>query len=361
LIVQPSGAKSWALRYSLAGKSAKLTLGRAIALQVGERAPPNALTLAAAREQAAKERRRIELGEDPAGEKRAQRGDGVEALAAQFLEQHAARKRPQTFAQYRSVMRRRILPAWSGRTVHSIRRRDVIDLVQGIARDHPALANRTLATASKFFAWLVSRDVIAASPVVGVERPAKETARSRTLTDDELRAVWEVTGKLGYPFGDCVRMLALTGCRRSEATGMRWSEIKDGVWTVPGERTKNHLSYDVPLSRQALQVLLDVPRFADCDYVFTANGRRPIHSSSFGRAKIALDNLAPLDHWTVHDLRRTCASGMQRLGVETAVIERCLNHTSGVFRGITGTYQRHSFLPERREALQRWADHVCQL
>jgi integrase len=362
LVVQPTGAKSWALRYRVAGRAAKLTLGRAIVLRVGERTPSltdNApLTLAAARELAARERRRIELGADPAMDKRTQRADAVSTLAEQFLEQHAAKKRPQTLAQYRSILRRLVLPAWDGRTVHSIRRRDVIDLAQRVARDRPILANRTLATVSKFFAWLVARDVIPASPVVGVERPVKERARERTLTDAELRAIWHAAGELGYPFGPCVRMLILTGCRRSEVTGARWDEIKDGTWTIPGERVKNHLAHAVPLSRQAVELLDSVPRIVDCDFIFTANGQRPIHSSSFGRAKTALDKLARLAPWTIHDLRRTAASGMQRLGVEIAIIEKCLNHTSGTFRGIVGTYQRHSYAAEKRAALQQWSDHV---
>ena len=123
---------------------------------------------------------------------------------------------------------------------------------------------------------------------------------------------------------------------------------------------KNGIAHTVPLSPQAWAIIASQPRFGGCDFIFTKDGRRPV--GGFSRLKQALDQpMKPAAPWVLHDVRRTVASGMQRLGVRVEVIEQVLNHRSGTFRGIVGVYQRHDYLDERRAALQRWADHVEQL
>ena len=157
-------------------------------------------------------------------------------------------------------------------------------------------------------------------------------------------------------------MLLLTGCRRAEVFGARWSEIDaaEMLWRLPRERTKNATPHAVPLAPQAWAIVAAQPRFAGCDFIFTNDGRRPI--GGFSRLKYALDQpMQPAVPWVLHDVRRTAASGMQRLGTRVEVIEQVLNHRSGTFRGIVGVYQRHDYIDERRTALQRWADFVEQL
>jgi len=351
LVVQPSGRKSWAVRYRYDGRPKKLTLGPA-------------LTLAAARKAAADALHELERGNDPAALKSEIKAtaaklatDTVEKWAAQFIELHARRKtRALTLAQYESVLRRLVLPAWRGRTVHDIKRRDVIELLEQIAADRPIMANRTLGVLSKFFNWLCARDVIVASPCAGVKRPSEEHARERKLTDDEIKALWAACDAIGGMAGACVKLLLLTGQRRSEVAGMRRSEISGDVWSLPPERTKNKKPHDVPLSAQVLAIVESVPVIADSDYVFTL-GRAPL--GHFHRSKQLIDAEMKSDApWVLHDLRRTCASGMQRVGVQLPVIEKVLNHSSGTFRGIVGVYQRHEFAAEKRDALRRWADHV---
>ncbi len=140
---------------------------------------------------------------------------------------------------------------------------------------------------------------------------------------------------------------------------MKRSEISDNIWTLPPQRTKNKQRHEVPLSAQALAIIDTIPTIDD-DYVFTTSETKRLGNMS--RAKAVLDTkMKPKTAWVLHDLRRTAASGMAALGVKLPVIEKCLNHKSGSFRGIVGVYQRHSFLPEMTDALQRWGDHVDQL
>jgi integrase len=349
LIVQPSGAKSWALRYRRAdGRTAKHTL-------VGD------LTLAGARHAAAAARLEVERGSDPAplGHRSAS-ADSVAVQAATFVMLHVRRKTRATSARStESIFNNHVLPAWGTRSVHDIKRRDVIELVEKIAADHPPLSIRLCAVLSKFFGWLCARDVLATSPVVGVERPHQEEARQRVLTDQELCALWNASAG-DELFGPALRLLVLTGQRRTEVSHMRWSEIDEEhrLWRLPPPRVKSNRPHIVPMPTQAWQILAAMPVIDSSDYVFTSNGRRPIHG--WDKAKKRLSKRSGLDErgWRLHDLRRSAASGMQRLGVPVPVIEKCLNHAGGVFRGIVTVYQQYDYQDEMRIALQKWGNHV---
>jgi integrase len=357
LVVQPSGRKSWAVRYRFNGKPKKLTLDG-----VG--------SLAEARKVATLALHELERGNDPAGLKfdakaaeakdAAERaGDTVDNLVTQFIERWAKKQtRKNSWRMTQRIFERFVLPAWQGRIIYDIKRRDVIDLVEGVAEDRPVLANRVHAALSKFFNWLASRDVIVASPCAGVARPSKEQPRDRVLSDDELKAVWLAAGELGYPAGPFVRMMILTGQRRGEVAGMGRGEIQGDVWTLPPERTKNNSRHAVPLSRQVMAILESTPEIVGVvDHVFSGVRGRMV--SDFSRIKDHLDARVRFkDPWTFHDLRRSAASGMAKIGVKLPVIERVLNHKSESFAGIVGVYQRHDYAAEKREALQRWADYI---
>jgi integrase len=358
LAIEPTGTKSWILRCRHAGVSKRITLGRAGA---------DGLTLVAARHAAAAARHRLEQGADPIAPRQTDSGspkmsDRIEAAVASFLELHAYRKnRASTSRAAERIFNRLVLPMWRGRSIQDIRRRDIIDLVEQIATDRPYLANRTLGVLSKFFNWLCARDVLAVSPAAGVERPHQEQVRNRTLSDPELRALWLACEGDG-PFGQALRMLVLTGARRNEVSHMRWSEIdaERQAWILPSERSKNAREHVIPLSSQAWALLDAMPRFAG-DYVFSADGRGPI--VGWAKAKTRISGKAGIaeEGWRLHDTRRSVAAGMARLGVSVPVIEKALNHQSGVFRGIVSTYQTHDYADEIRIALQRWADHVEQI
>jgi integrase len=356
LVVQPSGRKSWAVRYRFAGKPRKVTLDRALTLAAARKATTDALhELAQGRDPAAQ---KFEARASAEKDSAARAADTVEQWAAQFIERHAKKKtRKNSWRQAVHVFDDIVVPAWRGRVVHDIQRRDIIELIESVAEDRPIMANRTLAVLSKFFNWLVDRQVIAASPCARVKRPSKEKARDRILSDDEIKALWLACDAIGEAAGACIKVLLLTGQRRSEVAGMRRGEINGDVWTLPPERTKNNKKHDVPLAAPALALIEGLPKIAGGDCVFTTNGWAPL--SQFDRIKHELDaRMKPRAPWVLHDLRRTVASGMARLGVRLPVIEKCLNHTSGSFRGIVGVYQRHDFAAEKRDALQHWADHI---
>ena len=361
LVVEPTGTRSWAHRYRHRGVSKKRTLGSA-----GE----GGLSLAAARHAVAAARHRLGRGGDPAVElanpiapASPAANDSVEAAVASFLELHAYRKTRKNSAQATEYsFNRFVLPAWRGRPVASIARRDVIDLIESVAVDAPYSANRLLAALSKFFNWLCGRDVLSVSPAAGVERPHKEIARQRTLDDGELRALWRAC-EGEWPFGAALRLMILTGCRRNEASKMPWAELdrKRRLWLLPSTRTKNERPHEVPLSSQAWAILDALPQINGSDFVFTTDGRTPIVGWAKVKARISIKAGLDPTTWRLHDLRRTTASGMQRLGVSVPVVEKALNHQGGVFRGIVSTYQTHDYADEIRVALQRWGDHVADL
>ena len=363
LVVQPTGTRSWAFRFRRRTdrKNVKLTLGKA-----GD----GGLSLAAARHAAAAHRHRLEQGAvlvtpvTAVTPQSVRTGDKVETAVASFLELHVRRKnRISTARVTENIFNRIIVPAWRNRTIDSIRRRDIIDLVEDVAASGRGYhANRTCAVLSKFFAWLVARDALTFSPVTGVERPHKEKTRSRVLTDDELRVLWLACGHEGAS-GEAIRLMTLTGARRGEVGEMSRREVDQDhqLWNLPAERTKNGRPHTIPLSTQAWALLEARPRFADCNFVFSADGKRAVNNWDEVKHRISAKAGITASSWRLHDLRRTCASGMQRLGVSVPVIEKALNHTSGTFRGIVGVYQTHDYADEVRIALQRWADRVEEI
>jgi integrase len=340
LIVQPTGAKSWAVRYRHGGKSAKHTIG-----------PYPAFGLKQARDAAAEVLRAVAEGRSP---KQKQAGTVAEAVE-QFLERHGKHYRPKPLYEAKRRLQLYVIDEWGSRKLDSITRADVRAMLDRI--DAPVAANRVHSIVRKFFNWAVENDLIENSPVAGIKAPNPETSRDRVLTDDELKAVWRAADKEGHPFGSILKLLILTGQRRGEVAGMQWSEIDGDNWSLPRERVKNDRRHEVPLSRQAVELIQQAPRIGD-KYVFTLNGTAPYNGF---KAKERFDEGVGIAPWTVHDLRRTAASGMAKLGVSLVVIEKVLNHVSGSLAGIVGVYQRHEFAEEKRAALQQWADYVERL
>jgi integrase len=357
LIVQSTGAKSWAVRYRHGRRTRKHTLG-----------PYPAVDLKAARDLGAKALRAVAEGRDPGREKLEAREvapDTVAAIVRQFVDLHCQRaNRPKTAAETQRLLEVNVLPRWRGRLAREITRRDVIELLDRLVEGGtPITANRTFSALRKCFTWATSRDILVASPCAGIKPPSKEQSRDRILSDAELKAAWQAADRIGGPFGMLVKLLILTGQRRDEVAGMRWSEIdlNTQLWTIAKERTKNNQPHAVPLSGSAVAILTALPLIAGSDFVLTTTGAAA--SNGYSKGKRRLDALLPSDMppWRLHDLRRTLASGMARLGVNLPVIEKVLNHLSGSFGGIVGVYQRHDFAAEKRTALERWADHVEQL
>jgi integrase len=391
LVVQAGSAKkkSWAYRYRIAGKTCKLTLGPTVLLEPGQDDNPDptlgdGLTLAGARQLARAATNNVARGIDPAAQKRAAREisqvrpdrDLFHNVVDQFLKKHVSGKR--SVKEVERMLAVEVTPAWGGRPIHDITKRDVIELLDGITeRGKGTMANRVFATVRKLFNWACERDIIKISPCAGIKPPNEEKSRDRILTDDELRCFWKACDEIKYPFGPLFKLLLLTGQRLSEVAEMTGHELRlsEKLWTIPRERAKNDNAHDVALSDAALEVLAGLKKIrGKKDYIFTTTGETPV--SGFSRAKSNLDEEmlalaeappeiwgeAPeIPPWRIHDLRRTVASGMARLGINLPVIEKVLNHQSGSFGGIVGVYQRHSYADEKRRALEAWARFVESL
>jgi integrase len=207
-----------------------------------------------------------------------------------------------------------------------------------------------------FLRWCVGQAIIDRSPAEGVPLPTKEVARDRVLSDTELTQVILAARKIGGPYGSIVELLALTGQRREEVACLHWEELDLAqlIWTIPQARTKNAKAHIVHLSRQALAVLKRADQRGRL--VFSLLGTKPFQN--FTHAKRRLDQLSGVTGWRLHDLRRTCVSGMARLGIAPHVADKILNHQAGTISGVAAVYQRHEFLSERRQALDAWGAHV---
>lgn len=233
----------------------------------------------------------------------------------------------------------------------------MIALLDGIADRTPVQANRVLSAIRKLFNWSVSRDIIQTSPCYLVEAPTKEVKRDRVLEDVELFAIWRACDSLGYPFGAFFRLALVTGQRRAEIATMRWSDIEGDLWTLPRESTKSNRAHTVPLSPLALEILASLPRYEDGDFVFSGTeGKKSI--SGFSRAKSRLDVDSKVAEWRTHDLRRSAATHMSRLGIDRLVISKILNHAD---QTVTAIHDRHEFDDQKRHALGTWARKLQSL
>jgi integrase len=375
-IVQPSGVKSWALRYRRRsdGKAIKHTIGSY-----------PAVTLKDARSAAIALRAEIERGADPHGAKVVARRQTVEdsfdAVARRYIADLRRRQKrswkwsarllglapngsPETLdiirdGSVRDRGRRRVslVDRWGARRIGDITDTDILHALDQVSAHAPIAANRLHAVLSSLFTWAKGKRLVTSNPCADLDRPSEERSRDRVLDDKELRKVWLAASELGHPHAGIVKLLILTGQRRNEIADLRWSEVdlEERALHLPAARTKNGRAHDVPLSASALAVVAGLSRLIDAEHVFTIK-RKPI--VNFSHMKERLDKASGVADWTLHDLRRTVASGLQRLGVRLEVTEAVLNHRSGSMAGIVGVYQRHDYADEKRDALARWADHV---
>ena len=357
LYVGKSGARSYFLEY-------RPGRGRGVAkrrISIGKHGAP--WTPTQARDKALELLAAVRAGQDPLDERETPSANTVATVIEEWLKRDQAKNR--SLKEVDRVMKHDVLPAWGKRPIDEIRKRDVIALIDGIAdRGAPIMANRTLAHVKRLLKWAASRDIIESDPAAHVEKVAPESKRERVLTDDELATVWKATGEIGYPFGSAVQMLILTGARREEIFGLSWREVdfEASIVQLPAERSKAKTGRIIPLSLQARDLLRSLPRFDGGSLVFSFTGKKRF--DNVGRAKPRLDKAIvaergePLPGWRLHDLRRTVATGLQRLGVRLEVIETVLGHVSGSRAGIVGTYQRHRFEAEAKAALALWGAHV---
>jgi integrase len=342
LVVQPTGAKSWAVRYRIGRRTRKLTLAGRYPV----------LSLAKAREAARLALEGIADGQDPAATKRAgtPADDTLAAYIALYRERHVSTVRSGTAANINRELER-MQGAWPGRSLRSISKKDLIAVIDKAMKRGPSAGVTTWKVAKAFFAWCEARTDDFASPARTIRKPAKEKSRDRVLDDAELKLTWEAADAEGGRAGILVKLLMLTGARRNEITELARDEIKSEAIELSGERTKNGAPHSIPLTAMLRRVLETLPRTGK----FVINGTdRPFGDHSGAKKKIT----PAVRPWTLHDLRRSFASGLQRLGVAPHIVELALNHRSGTFSGVAGIYQRHRYAKEVREAFELWSAHL---
>jgi integrase len=366
LVVQPSGVKSWAVRYRYGGKPRKLTLGSL-----------PGLTLSEARVKAAAALAEVHRGTDPIqtaqAAKRlakqqaiAQSGNSVERLAGLYLEHAQQKMRPNSFSAVERTFRNEALPRWRGRLAGDIGKADVKELLRDIHRTRPIASNRTQAILSGFFSWLVNEDYLLGSPMVGIKRLAQENVRERCLSDDEIRRFWAATEMLPAAYRDIYRLLLLSAARRQEVAEMRWAEldVANKVWTLPAARSKTKVPHLLPLGQTAWDIIAAQPR--QSDYVWGRARRgfsviKPIldeHMHKLKQERGCDRSIPPDEGWVTHDLRRTARSLLSRGHVPSDVAELMLGH---LLPGMRRRYDRHLFHHEKAEgfaALEREIDLI---
>lgn len=388
LRITDKGSRTFFCMFRVKGKQRRMTLGSYPGTKLEE-----------AREEARTAMKRAEIGEDAAAEKIAARkpqeptADTFEALVNDYFKRDASKRNKAWIETKRLILVN--CADWLPRPVEEITRRDVRDLVDGIVdRGSPVMANRLLSYVRRVFAWAVEREALEVNPCRGVKKPTEESARDRVLTDNEAVEVWRASHSLGYPFGPLYRLALLTAQRRGEIASARWRDIdlNRKLWTMPREMTKGDRAHEVPLSDAVVKELEALPRFKASDLVFPsrtasqAAGKDGKHDaedravSGWSRSKRNLDKrvmearkaaavkagadpegVHDLPHWTIHDLRRTAASGMARLGIAPHVVEKILNHSEGHISGVAAIYNRFAYDDEKRHALNAWAAHVERL
>jgi integrase len=348
-----SGTKSFVLMYYAGGKKHRLTLGRY-----------PVLSLAEARRRALEALATIAGGGDPKPVNSAASQYRFGDVVGEFVRSHCKQHNRDRHAhETERILRATFASAWADRDLREIAKADVIAILDArVEAGAPSAANHALAAIRKFFAWAAERGLVAENPCQQISRPAPNATRDRVLSAEELAQVWNAAAVIGAPFSQIVQLLVLTAQRRGEVSGMRWDEVdvEARIWTIPAKRTKTNRLQVLPLSGSATDILRNIARTDDV-FVFPARGGEGTSASGFSKMKRRLDELSGICDWTLHDLRRSAATHMAGLGVAPHVVERILNHTSGTFGGVAGVYNRFQYIPEMRDALERWAAHIGTL
>ena len=348
VVVHPSGAKSFAVRYRFRGRARKLTF-------------PLGVGLAGARKLASDALFDVAQGRDPAAARQQEReqrrlaaGDTLEAICSEFFARNGTKLR--SAPEWQRLLDRLVFPALGARQIGDIRRKDIIRLLDAVEDNNgPAQADIVLSVLRRIMGWHAVRDENFRTPIVkGMKRHASRS-REQILTDDEIRAVWRAAGNIEGPFGYYIKFVLLTAARRDEAAHLGWSEIHGAAWELPASRNKTKVDLMRPLSAAAISQINNTPRIAGSAFVFSADGRR---LGGLGRRKAELEQISGTNSWTIHDLRRTARSLMSRAGVLSEHAERCLGHVIG---GVEGVYDRHDYRAEMLLAYEKLAALIRQI
>jgi len=362
LRVTPNGVRTFAFRFRHphTRKTLRATIGTY-----------PATSLEAARKRARAMAAQVEAGVNPIEARDTERATAptrtLAALAARYLKEHAERhKRPRSAEEDRRNLVLHVLPKWGKRDFRTIRRADVIELIEGIvgAGKHVA-ANRVHSLVSKVFNFAVDADLLETNPAARLKKRGVEHSRKRVLADKEIATFWHgiVLSPVSEPVGLTLRLALLTGARASEIAGAHKSEFQDldkpgqAAWLIPGERTKNKRDHLIPLSRLALDTIKAALKLCgdDTEFLFPAryNNGKPLdgHTLTTAMARFCADWKEPP---SPHDLRRTINTRLAMLGIAKEIRDRCLNHVTNLRDPEARHYNRYEFQNEKRDALGRW-------
>ena len=355
LRIRRGGARTWVFQYKLGAQHRRITLGNAAVLTVTQ-----------ARKTAAELHAMVRLGRDPAGEKaegRLRAGETMAAALGPYLARQREHLKPRSYVEVERHLLNYAKPLL-GLQLTRIDRRTIAARLSTVAAAKGAVSgNRMRTSLSAFLSWAVREGLIETNPAIGTNRQA-EKSRERVLNDDELKTIWNATAG-DDDYSAIVRLLMLTGQRANEIAALRWSEIFGDRIVLPASRTKNARAHTIPITA-TVQAILDGRQRRDDDFVFGRRDGRPF--SGWGTRKAALDQRISamgirLEHyWTHHDLRRTMATWLAESGTAPPhIIEAVLNHVGGHKAGIAGIYNRANYEPQKRIALQGWADHITSV
>ncbi|WP_445948388.1 tyrosine-type recombinase/integrase [Sphingorhabdus sp.] len=371
--VTPKGSKIFIYQYRLGGRGSparRFTIGK-----------HGALTADQAKREAEMLALKVAQGSDPQRVKAETARATVDLAFKSYVDKFAAEcllaEWPATHRYVHALLLKYAVPVLGNKPLNDITRKD-INAVLAPVKTKAATAANLFGVIRRLLRWAVEQEDLERSPIEGVKGPKPPPSRDRVLDDAELQLVWKASDALGYPFGPLIRLLILTGARREEIAALEWAEIdrETCVWVLPPSRSKNGVAARQPLSSLAvaeLDILAERHGTANSwpksGLVFSTTGNTSV--SGYSRAKNRLDkaidaltekqDAVPLAPWRVHDLRRTLATGLQRLGVRFEVTEAVLNHVSGSKSGVAGIYQRHDWAQEKAAALDAWAAHVAAL
>jgi integrase len=353
--VTAGGGKSYLAQYTFHGSKRRIPLGAV-----------SAIKLKAAREAVQAILGDVAKGRDPAADRKAAATEAehkaaeeaftLDALLTKWAASHLTGKSASYAAEAVPALRY-AFKAQLAKPAAELKDKAVARVLEGFASaGKPAMAASTMSYGRAAFGWAIGRRLIVDNPFADLSF-GHVVKRDRVLEDHELRAIWEATAGPGS-YNAIVRTLILTGQRREEVAGMAWSELSNDLstWTIAADRCKNGLAHVVPLSPQAQKIVKDARRRADL--VFP--GERGLFNG-WSKSKDRLDGDSGVTDWRLHDIRRTAATGLQKLGVRLEVTEAVLNHVSGSRAGIVGVYQRHTWSDEKRAALNAWGEHVAAI
>jgi integrase len=358
--ITPAGTISYVYQYRMGGRESPVQRST-----IGKHGSP--WTPTTARTEAERLALLVAQGTDPLEADKQRRREAVDLAFSTYADRFVASCKG---AGWRRIaeqsVRLHLKPALRNKAMTQITRVDIVSALDAMPANQVGNRRNVFAVIRRMFRWAISRGDLTFNPVEGMETPPPVKPRDRWLADEELRRIWIAAPETHHCFGPIVRLLIVTGQRREEVCGMDWSEVDRAalLWTLPGERTKNGEPNTVPLNFLAIAELdsrAGTKVWPKRGRIFaTSTGAK---FTGYAKGKLKLDRLIteggdPLQPWRLHDLRRTLATGMQRLGVRFEVTEALMNHVSGSRAGVAGIYQRHDWKPEKRAALDAWSEHL---